>query len=237
MRALIASLVIGSFALTGCQTAATIATMSPQAGPTYGEAFNNQFTYANYAAATELLRRFLPPPTAILEPSFASNAPSDQQPAPIINSAPFIVATVVNIDQLEESSSFGRLVSEQIASRLVELGQNVVELKIRNSLFMKKDEGELLLTREIKEVANAHSTRAVVVGTYTVSSSLVFVNLKIVDPVSNQIKATYDYAHPKNAQVNSMLANDAVSQNVASGTFRQWQFDRDMRRVNPDYKR
>lgn len=228
MRALIVTTSVGLLLLAGCQT------VPPQMAyaPTYDQALNNAFTAVNYSAAAELLKRFPRAPSPV--PVTANNT---SKPTVVAVGAPFIVATIVSIDQLEESSSFGRLVSEQISSRMVELGQNVVELKIRSSIFMKQNEGEFLLTREIKEVANEHKAQAVVVGTYTVSSSLVFVNLKLVDPSNSAILATYDYAHPMNAQIKSMLQKPGNDQKLAIDSgFSQWQFERDMRRTNPDWR-
>ena len=53
-------------------------------------------------------------------------------------SDPLIVATFADINHLEESSSFGRILSEQIGSRLVQRSLKVIDLKLRqiSSSFM-----------------------------------------------------------------------------------------------------
>ena len=43
-----------------------------------------------------------------------------------------VVATFVNINDLEDSSTLGRLIAEQVSSRLTQVGYRVVELKLRN---------------------------------------------------------------------------------------------------------
>lgn len=165
----------------------------PVAEPSYEQAVTgNLFNTVNYHAATELMKRYP-------APASASNAPGGS------SGAPFIVATLVNIDQLEQSSTLGRLVSEQIASRLTQLGHGVVELKVRNGIYMKRNEGEFLLTREIKEIASVHQAQAVIVGTYAESANLVYVNLKAVNPANSMILAAYDYALPLDAQIRSMV--------------------------------
>lgn len=161
--------------------------------PTYEQAQNHPFIRANQAAATELLRRYRGS-----RPASTSNFSGSQ--------SPMIVATLVNIDRLEHSSTFGRVISEQLASRLTQLGENVVELKVRNSIFMKRNEGEFLLTREIREVASAHQATAVVVGTYAESPDFVYVTLKVIDVGSSLILAAYDYTLPADRQVRRMLA-------------------------------
>ncbi|MBN9697792.1 MAG: hypothetical protein J0L85_18540 [Zoogloea sp.] len=188
---MIAALASAGVLLSACETAPRVVSTEP----TYEQAQNSAFNQANYNAVAELLKR-LPSPNA---PASASNT-SDSSA-----SAPFVVATLVNIDQLEQSSTLGRLISEQVASRMTQLGFSVLELKVRNGVYMKRNEGELLLTREIKEVASTHNAQAVIVGTYAESATLVHVNLKVVNPSTNVVIAAHDYALPLDKQVASLI--------------------------------
>ncbi len=81
-----------------------------------------------------------------------------------------LVATLVNVDRLNESSRWGGIVSEQIAGRLVQRGVPVTEVRLREQLALQPPQGELLLSRELREVSQAHDAQAVVVGTYAVSA-------------------------------------------------------------------
>lgn len=195
MRALIILLpVLLAMLLSACETAPKAAVV---AEPTYEQALSgNNFNTVNYNAVSELMKRYQ-------TPASASNAGTD------VSGAPFIVATLVNIDQLEQSSTLGRVISEQISSRLAQLGFGVVELKVRNGVYMKRNEGEFLLTREIKEVATAHKAQAVVVGTYAESASFIYVSLKMVNPATSMILAAYDYTLPLDRQIRSMLRKSA----------------------------
>ncbi len=161
--------------------------------PTYEQAQNLSFSTANYNAVTELMKRYQGPVSA------SNTGKRDGA------NAPFIVSTLVNIDQLEQSSTLGRLISEQIASRMTQMGFGVVELKVRNSVYMKRNEGEFMLTREISDIASTHKAQAVVLGTYAESASMVYVNLKLVNPTNSQILAAYDYALPLDSMVRSLL--------------------------------
>lgn len=194
MRSLtFALLALSGLLLSACETAQRAAAV-PE--PTYEQAQNNAFSAVNYNAAVELMKRYQ-------GPASASNTTRG------VSGAPFIVATLVNIDQLEQSSTLGRLISEQVASRMTQMGYGVVELKVRNGVYMKRNEGEFLLTREIKEVASTHNAQAVIVGTYAESSSLIHVNLKLVNPATSMILAAYDYALPLDRQNRSMLRKGA----------------------------
>lgn len=191
MRPLIyAALASAGLLLTACETTPKVNALSE---PTYEQALNNAFNMANYNAVAELMKRYP------ANPAVSSNNLDGG------TNAPFIVATLVNIDQLEQSSTLGRLISEQVASRMSQLGYGVLELKVRNGVYMKRNEGELLLTREIKEVASTHHAQAVIVGTYAESSTMVYVNLKVVNPATNIILAAYDYALPLDKQIHSLI--------------------------------
>jgi TolB-like protein len=121
---------------------------------------------------------------------------------------PIIIATIVDIDDLERSSTLGRFLSESVSARLTQNGYRMVEMKFQNSVYMKNGEGELMLTRHIREIANSHQAQAVVVGTYSRASTAVFINLKVVKPESNVIVAAQDYSLPMSKDICVMLARD-----------------------------
>lgn len=111
--------------------------------------------------------------------------------------APILVATVVRVDDLAKSSNFGRMVSEQVAARLTVKGRSVVEVKLRDSLYVSKEQGEMLLSREVRELSRTQKAQAVVVGTYAISVNEVFVTLKVVHVASNTVIAAHSYSVPR----------------------------------------
>ncbi len=119
-----------------------------------------------------------------------------------------IMATIVNIDALEQTSMLGRLVSEQLSTRLAQGGMKMLEMKLRNSVYLKRGQGELMLTREIGEVASAHNAQAVVVGSYAETRDAVFINVKVIQPSTNLVLAGHDYVLAKEGTVRSMLQSN-----------------------------
>lgn len=152
--------------------------------PTWEQAANNPLVPANYRAADALLAQIRPT---------------------VGNGQPLIMATVVSIDALEKSSTLGRLISEQVAGRFTQAGYRMIEVKFGNAIYMKRDQGELMLTREISNLARSHDAQAVVVGTYGESNDYVFVNLKIVQPSTNTVIAVHDYVMPLDSSMRSLL--------------------------------
>ncbi len=160
-------------------------------GPdSYHAAANDPFVTTNYQAADALI-------TSAIETSVIgkSNIQVNQ---------PILVATIVNVDSLEESSRLGRIISEQLQARFTQKGLQIVELKLRGRLFVKKDQGELLLSREVNEISANQKAQAVVVGTYAVATNSVYVNLKMVGN-DNIVLGAHDYTLPLNSNIKALL--------------------------------
>jgi TolB-like protein len=107
---------------------------------------------------------------------------------------PVLIATLVDLEDLERSSRWGRLASEHLAARLANRGVRVKELKLRNQIFMAQASGALLLSREVTELSLEHDAQAVVVGTYTVGGDTVYVSLKLIRPEGNTVMSAHDYS-------------------------------------------
>jgi TolB-like protein len=150
----------------------------------YATISSNQFINSNYKAADALLA---------------------QLNGKLVLGKPLIMATVVNIDALEQTTTLGRLVSEQLSTRMAQGGLSMLEMKLRNSVYLKRNQGELMLTREIGEVATTHNAQAIVVGSYAETSDMVFINVKVIQPNTNFVLAGHDYVLAKEAIVRSML--------------------------------
>ena len=150
---------------------------------TYEQADKSELVATNYRAADALMARFGGGPAG----------------------GPLIVATVVNIDALDQSSTLGRLISEQVSARFSQRGFSMIEMKFRSAVYMKRGEGELVLTREINDVAKSNKAQAVIVGSYATAANGVYINMKIVQPGSNTVLSAYDYVLPANNEIRSML--------------------------------
>lgn len=121
--------------------------------------------------------------------------------------APIIVATFVNINSLENSSGLGRIIAEQIAARFAQEGFTVIELKLRNDIFVKENAGEFVLSRNVKDIAQAHNATAVVAGTYAIGRRNVFVNARMIRAADSLILSAYDYKLPMGPDTKALLAS------------------------------
>ncbi|MCK5720333.1 MAG: hypothetical protein KAH84_10360 [Thiomargarita sp.] len=124
----------------------------------------------------------------------------------VYSAKPILVASFVNINNLQQSSTFGLIVAEQIGSRFAQRGYKIIELKLRtDSIFVQQQTGELLLSRELQAISLQHDAYAVIVGTYAAGKEIVYVTAKLVRTKDNVILNSYDYSLPLGPNTKQML--------------------------------
>lgn len=116
-----------------------------------------------------------------------------------------IITTIVNINNLESTSALGRTISEQLTTKFVDAKMDVIEMKLRNSIYIKRATGELILSRKVSKLAKAVSADAIVTGTYSNAGESVYVNLRIINPQTQMILSTVDYKLSKDEDIKSLL--------------------------------
>lgn len=91
-----------------------------------------------------------------------------------------IVTSLADVDALGQSSRFGRMVGQHLATAITDRGYNVVELLLSDTIYIDKAQGEFVLTRDVGTLARDFDADAVVVGTYAVAQDRVYVTTKVV---------------------------------------------------------
>lgn len=181
VKLIYASLLGASLSLSGCNNL-----------PTYADAQGNRFIESNYEATDALLHKNSPTKALRLLP-----------PEPVL------VTTMVNVDNVKQSSRLGRAVAEQVGARFTDLGYKVIDLRLRQAgVLVKSDTGELALSRDVKELATEHQARAILVGTYAEAINMVYITLKLLDANSGQVMSAHTYALPLDKDNLALLRND-----------------------------
>jgi len=130
-------------------------------------------------------------------------------------SIPMVVATLSNIDTMEHTNRFGRVVGEQISSRLTQQGITTSELKLRKSVNIKQSRdnlsqgGEYILSRDINDIRTEYKVGYAVTGTYGIAEDSVMVNLKLIDIKNGHIAAATDYSVDINDDVDALIDANA----------------------------
>ncbi|MCB0322122.1 MAG: hypothetical protein KDD69_01080 [Bdellovibrionales bacterium] len=120
-------------------------------------------------------------------------------------SGPIAVTTFVDIDNLYQSSSFGRVLSEQLMSELAMRGYNVVEVRASDAMQIMFDKGEFGLSRDTRTLRGMQDISALVVGTYTVSPVRVYLNTRVLDPRSSLVISAGSVEMTKTDEITRLL--------------------------------
>ncbi|MDX1605297.1 MAG: FlgO family outer membrane protein [Candidatus Competibacterales bacterium] len=123
------------------------------------------------------------------------------------NRQPLLTGTFVNINSLENSSALGRIVAEQISSRFAQDGFTMVEMKLRQNVFIQQNGGEFVLSREVRNLSRVHNAQAVIAGTYAVGRRNVYVTARLIRAADNLVLAAYDYSMPLGPDAKALLAS------------------------------
>ncbi len=110
---------------------------------------------------------------------------------------PIVVATVVSVDDLKASSTFGRLASEWIANRVEQRGYLVRDVTYTGALTVDKA-GTLVLSRDALALTRQIGAQAVVAGTYAVAGETIYLSLRLLSAHSGELISSTDVAIPLN---------------------------------------
>lgn len=125
---------------------------------------------------------------------------------------PIAVTTFVDIDNLYQSSTFGRILGEQLMSELSMLGYNVIELRQAEAMQIMYDQGELGLSRDIHTLKKHRDLSAIVVGTYAISPVRVYVNARLLDPETSMIVSVGSVEMAKTGEIARLLRTNTMPQ-------------------------
>ena len=137
--------------------------------------------------------------------TFAGDALENMLRGRVNKTAGILAATMVNLDNLDETSSFGRLVMQQIGSRLGQYGYRVMDVRLRADMAINPA-GEFMLSRDIgKLMQSNYGAEAVLVGTYTVAAGKVYCSVRVLRLSDSAVIAAYEYYLPRKGDTARLL--------------------------------
>ena len=90
------------------------------------------------------------------------------------------VSTFVDLDNLEDTSAFGRYVAEELSTELYKLGFRLRELRQMEQVDIVPEKGEFALSRKTAKLMKKFHLDAIVAGTYTMVGDEVVVNARML---------------------------------------------------------
>ena len=131
-----------------------------------------------------------------------------------------IVSTLLNVKKNpNETSSFGRIISDQIATSLHNSGYQIIALDLPIDLFMMEEDGELKLSDEDKATLRKYNAAVMVGGVYAPGKQNAYVSLRAVDRFTKHVIASTDFSVALGPDVKNLLkTKDAGSSVIPNGS-------------------
>jgi TolB-like protein len=120
-----------------------------------------------------------------------------------------IMATFVDLDDLERTSRFGRTLPEALANQLFRHGFGVVEIRKAEELFVQNRGGEMVLTRDAARLAASAAADGIVCGTYALTPRTVIVSVRLLDAGSQEVLSVADMEIQRSPAINGLLLGGA----------------------------
>jgi len=98
-----------------------------------------------------------------------------------------LMTTIVQVDNLYKATGFGRLLTEQLMTELTRQDFKVYEARKTDVYLLRDNEGEFSLSRDAYWLSDEYKADSVLVGSYSVSSDQVVVNVRLVDSRDAQV--------------------------------------------------
>lgn len=172
-----------------------LATLSGCSWNRYQEVKDTDLIEASHDAADQLgdkLTRIVPPHSLIM------------------------VSTLLNVDNLNQTSAFGRIVSDQIASAFHDAGHDIIGMEMPIDLFVMQEGGELALSDYAKAKLRKQKAAVLVGGVYAPGKKHTYVSLRVIDVFSKRVISTYDFSVPMGPDAKLLLEPRPVASSAPS---------------------
>lgn len=107
-----------------------------------------------------------------------------------------VINSLVNVDDMGQTLPFGRIVSDQLTSAMSRAGYRVMGMELPTEIFAKNEAGILELPEKTKQTLHDVHANAFVYGTYAAGRKNVYVSLRIVDILTQDIISSTDFSIP-----------------------------------------
>jgi hypothetical protein len=122
-----------------------------------------------------------------------------------------LAATMADMEELDDSSPFGRTSMQQVGSRVAQHGFKVLDVRLTDAMRMDLRKGEFMLSRDTARIlAKEYNAHAVLVGLYSRSDDKIFVSVRAIRLDDAAIIGAYEYWLPKEGDVRAMLTNRKI---------------------------
>ena len=104
------------------------------------------------------------------------------------------ITSFVDLNQLNKTSHFGRIMGESFFNELHSRGLKVADFRGQRTLIVNAD-GEFFLSRDVKKLNSTVTTKYALVGTYSRVKEGVIINARIIDNLTGVVVASSRVVH------------------------------------------
>jgi len=116
-----------------------------------------------------------------------------------------VLTTITDINNFQQTSQFGRTVSEIVAKSFIDKKIKVIDLRATNAIIIKPQNGSFYLNRNVKNLIKEAKANVIFFGTYSVSSKYVYITFKLINPSNHIILSAINLQIPLNNDIREML--------------------------------
>jgi len=118
----------------------------------------------------------------------------------------FIVTSFANLDKLNETTSFGRLVAENLIHELQVRHWQVFDVRLTKDIIINET-GEFSLSRDIKKIRDTYKVGGILAGTYSIINNHLIINARVIYIDSGIVASAGQIHLPLNNFAESLLYN------------------------------
>ncbi|MEZ0575491.1 FlgO family outer membrane protein [Halodesulfovibrio aestuarii] len=153
------------------------------------------------------------PSSLSAENFMAADVIAEQMSGKVSRNSPVLIASMVQLDDLRHSSMLGRLVMQQIASRISQFGYKVLESRLKKEYSIIPREGEFILSRDVSELMKKeYNAQVVLVGSYVPTPYRVYVSIRLLRVADGVVMAAHEYTLKNRREFAVLLREDKGEQ-------------------------
>ena len=143
----------------------------------------------------------------------AADVIAEQMSGKVSRNSPVLIASMVQLNDLRHSSMLGRLVMQQISSRISQFGYKVIESRLKKEYSIIPKEGEFILSRDVSELMKKeYNAQVVLVGSYVPTPYRVYVSIRLLRVADGAVMAAHEYTLKNRREFAVLLREDKGEQ-------------------------
>lgn len=125
-----------------------------------------------------------------------------------------VVSSLVNVDDLKQTSSFGRIVSSQISSAFFNAGYRIKSMELPTDAFIKSNNGFLQLTDNARSEIKKQGASTLVAGIFAPGRVTAYVTIRMIDIDSREVISSTDFSVPMGQDTRELLRSRTTGTNI-----------------------